>query len=304
MHPRRASQVLAGFVARPAVRRPAVRALRRGAFRELARMARTAARSPDRGAEKIVCPRYRFLCLLVPKAASRSLLTVIRDLAPDTDTFFDTDLREVYSEFPEARDYFSFAFVRNPYTRALSLHAELFCQPSVYAAGYDRYRGKRNRTFYDPVAGRPVRFRAPLETVASPEKKEEKRRNLFARHYGLEETRDFDDFCDWLHSPWGSDEHADRHFLSQHRQVRLEDGSLPDFVGRVERFAEGLEEVGRRLGLPVPALPLLNTMAGWQSTPEELEAAQREAGKQLTERNRRLLRSRYAADFSLGGYAD
>ena len=299
-----APRVLGGFVARPPLRRPAVRALRRGAFRELARMARTAARSPDRGAEKIVCPRHRFLCLLVPKAASRSLLTVFRDLAPDTETFFDTDLREVYAAFPEARDYFSFAFVRHPYARALSLHSELFRAPSVYAAGYDRYRGRRDHRFHDPVAGRPVRFRASLEAVAGPERKEEKRRNLFDRYYRLEETRNFDDFCDWLHTPWGSDAHADRHFLSQHRQIRLDDGRLPDFVGAVERFREGLEEVGRRLGRPAPALPLVNTMAGWQAAPEALAAARREAGKQLTERNRRLLRSRYAADFSLGGYAD
>lgn len=267
-------------------------------------MAQTAARWPDCGAEKIVCSRYRFLCLLVPKAASRSLLTVFRDLAPDTETFFDTDLREVYAALPEARDYFSFAFIRHPYRRALSLHSELFRSPSVYAAGYDRYRGKRHRRFHDPVAGRPVRVRSWLEAVAGPERKEEKRRNLFARYYGLEETGDFDDFCDWLHTPWGSDAYADRHFLSQHRQVRLDDGRLPDFVGVVERFGEGLEEVGRRLGLPVPVPPLVNTMAGWQATPKTLAAARREAGKQLTERNRRLLRSRYAADFSLGGYAD
>ena len=51
------------------------------------------------------------------------------------------------------------------------------------------------------------------------------------------------------------------------------------------------------------ALPLLNTIAGWQPTPEALTVARSAAAAHLTERNRALLRARYAADLSLGGYS-
>ena len=300
---RRVPRVAATLAGRPALRGPAVRALARGSFRDLGKMARTVGRPADLGVEKIVCSRYRFLCILVPKAASRSLLSVLRDAAPDTEVFHDRGIAEVYAACPESREYFSFAFVRDPCTRALSLHQELFRAPTVYAEGYGRYRGDRRRRFHDPVAGRTVRFRSHLEALAGPERKEEKRRNLFARYYGLEETRNFDDFCEWLNTPWGSDAFADRHFLSQHRQIRLDDGRLPDFVGRFERLGEDLREIGRRLDFPAPTPPLVNTMAGWQSTPEEVGEARRAAEECLTSRNRRLLSTRYAADFRLGGYS-
>ena len=44
-------------------------------------------------------------------------------------------------------------------------------------------------------------------------------------------------------------------------------------------------------------------MAGWQSTPEEVGEVRRAAQECLTNRNRRLLSTRYAADFRLGGYS-
>ena len=87
-------------------------------------MARTAARVPDLRAEKIVSRRYRFVWLANPKAASRSLIRALAAADPEAVLLRETTLAEVYAAFPEARGYFSFAFVRHPVARALSCHAD------------------------------------------------------------------------------------------------------------------------------------------------------------------------------------
>ena len=283
--------------------RQTVRALAGGRFADAVRMARTARLSPDLGAEKIVSSKYRFLCICIPKVASRSLMAALRNTDPDVEIFRKMRIGEVYARRPEAREYFSFAFIRHPFTRAFSLYRELLCSAAVYAAGYHRYRDEWNTSFFDPVADRVVRLRPPLADLALPAHKEEKRRRLFARFYGLDRTYSFDDFCEWLATPWGSDAVADRHFLSQHVQVRLDDDRLPDFVGLFEQLDADLERIARRIGMPTPALPMLNTMAGWQSTPDELAAARSAISACLDDRNRKLLASRYAGDFALGGYS-
>ena len=125
---------------------------------------------------------------------------------------------------------------------------------------------------------------------------------MAARCYGLGEVASFDDFCDWLCTPFGGDAHADRHFLSQYAHIRMADGRRPDVIGHLEQADTALAAVAERLGLPKPELPLLNTMAGWHVTCAKLAEAQCAANAHLTDRNKTLLRKRYAADFAIGGY--
>ena len=90
----------------------------------LLRFAATAARTADRRAEKIVSERYRFVWIANPKAASRSLLRALAAADPDARLIREATLAEVYAGFPEARGYFSFAFVRDPVGRAVSCYAD------------------------------------------------------------------------------------------------------------------------------------------------------------------------------------
>ena len=99
-------------------------ALANGDRRTARSMARAAAHGPDRRAEKIVSRRYRFVWLATPKAASRSLIRVLGEADPDAVLVRKATLAEVYAGFPEARGYFSFAFVRHPVDRALSCHGD------------------------------------------------------------------------------------------------------------------------------------------------------------------------------------
>ena len=211
----------------------------------------TAGRRPDLRAEKIVSRKYRYLWICNPKAASRSIVAALRAADPGARLIRNRTLEEVLAAHPEARDYFRFAFLRDPVERARSFWADKHT-----LARTDR---DNRRWFIDPW-------------------------------YGLSAGMGFEAFCRWLETPFGSDAFADRHWLSQHRQLRDGDGRLPDFLGRYERLDADWRALCDRLGLPLRALPRLNPR------PEGCEAAPPDAGTAA------LLRRRYAEDFRIGGY--
>ena len=211
----------------------------------------TAGRRPDLRAEKIVSRKYRYLWICNPKAASRSIVAALRAADPGATLIRNRTLEAVLAAHPEARDYVRFAFLRDPVERARSFWADKHT-----LARTDR---DNRRWFIDPW-------------------------------YGLSAGMGFDAFCRWLDTPFGSDAFADRHWLSQHRQLRDGDGRLPQFLGRYERLDADWRTVCDRLGLPVHALPGLNPR------PEGCEAAPPDADTAA------LLRRRYAEDFRIGGY--
>ena len=274
-------------------------ALMHGAFADAQRMVHTIRQRPDLGSEKVISRKYRFLFICTPKVASRSLIASLRNADPEAEVVYHTPIGDVLAAYPEVEGYYSFAFIRHPFTRALSWYWDMAFARDVFARTYHLYRDKGDRAFYDPVAGRCVSFRTPLRELAAPSRKEAGARRLFDRFYGLAEAAGFDGVCRWLNTPYGSDAFANRHFLSQHLQIRVGGGRLPDFIGSLENIDADLGLVAERLCLPSPALPMLNTMAGWQATPDVLKAARSNAEAHLTERNKALLRARYASDLEL-----
>lgn len=257
----------------PAVARDMAGALLRGRLAAAWRMARAAARSPDLGAEKIVSRKYRYVWLCNPKVASRSIMAALLEITPDAELFRQTSAAELFALRPQARSYYCFAFVRHPFTRALSFHAELHSSHSRYAEGAER------------------------------QGKQEKSRQLFKDIHGLAETAGFGDYCRWLHTAYASDAVAERHFLSQHVQLRLAEGRLPDFIGHFENLDADFNQVAERLGLPKATLPVLNTVAGWRPAHSALRTARSDLSGQLTPECKALLATRYAKDLELGGYS-
>ena len=243
-----------------AVAKDAGEALAAGRRAEARAMLATLARVADRGAEKVVSSRHRYVWIGNPKAASRSLIAGLLDADPAAEVFREATLAEVYRARPEARAFTTFAFVRNPYDRAHSFFSD---------AG--------------PRGG--------------------KRGELLAGRHGVRGDASFAELCAWLATPYGSDAFANRHWLSQHETIGLEDGRLPDVVGRYERLEADLADIASRLGMPLPTLPALNRSP--RAVPAGCEAGAVGAVRaiHLSETNRALLRRRYAADFERFGYA-
>ena len=243
----------------------------------------TAGRRPDLRAEKIVSRRYRFLWICTPKVASRSMIAALRAADPDADVIRGRTLGEVLMARPEARDYFRFAFLRHPRHRAYSFHAD----KHVLAL---RSRDAQ-RWFIRPYYGlRLGGLRLGGLRLGGLRLGGLRLGGL--RLGGLRLGMSFRELCDWLSTPAGSDAFADRHWLSQSRQLRSADGRLPDFLGSWERLAADWRTIAEQVGMPFHELPRLNVRTAG-NMPEEA----------LDDEIVALLRLRYARDFELGGYA-
>ena len=222
-------------------------------YRAALALASTAGRRADLRAEKVISRTYRFVWICNPKVASRSIIAGLRAADPGAEVIRDRTLDEVLERRPETRDYFRFAFLRNPLDRTRSCYADKHA-----LALRDR---NARRWFIDPW-------------------------------YGLRAGMSFAEFCRWLDTPWGSDAFADRHWLSQHRQIVTADGRLPDFIGHWETLESDWRAVAGHLGMPWRPLPRLNVR------PRGPDAGtQPDAGVMAS------LRRRYAEDFRLEGHA-
>ena len=218
--------------------------------------------------EKLVSANRRFVWVGVPKAATRSLLTVLYRNPPvdlGTEEFMEP-LADILRDHPDYRDFFVFAFVRNPWSRAVS-------------------------AWKDKVV----------------EVNEDKAKAILRHHPALTPGMPFEDFVDFLvEEPDGRDEAANPHWLSQHLFLRDAAGELvTDFVGRVESMADDFAVVAERIGLPSAELPVLNTRFGWKPTRDERAEAVRLGyyRDHYTDRTRDMIAERYAEDIELFGYA-
>ena len=90
---------------------------------EIARAIMTNTRErADEKAEKIVSHRYKFVWICNPKVASRSMIEALIAADPDAIRIDQKTIGELFSALPEARRFFSFAFVRDPCDRARSFY--------------------------------------------------------------------------------------------------------------------------------------------------------------------------------------
>ena len=118
------------------------------------------------------------------KVGSRSMLHALSAADPTARVFKGLTVSELLRADPRIAEYTSFAFVRHPYRRALSLHA----------------------------------------MVVQSRRNSEMHRVSIAPWHGLESGFDFAETCRWLVTPWGSDCFADRHWVSQAETVRIAGG--------------------------------------------------------------------------------
>lgn len=222
--------------------------------------------SIDLKSEKLISHKHRFIWVGVPKAATRSILTLLhRDPPQDFGTQqVGEELRWILKADERLRDYFMFTFVRNPWSRVVS-------------------------TYFNKIVT----------------EKEDVREHFLSRYDGLFKDMSFEEFVRFLmDDPGGADIHSDRHWASQHLFLLDEKGKIPvNFIGRVENLAEDFNKVTKALGLGEFELPSLNTRAGWNNREGGLSARDpKEYQKHYTPETRELVAKRYAVDIKVFGY--
>ncbi len=220
----------------------------------------------DLKSEKLLSHQHRFLWVGVPKAATRSILTLLhRDPPVHLGTEqINEELRTILRGNGALRDYFIFTFVRNPWSRVVS-------------------------TYFNKIAT----------------SREDVRQHFLSRYPGLSEGMSFEEFVRFLAGdPGGSDRHADRHWASQHLFLLDDSGRVPvQFVGRVETLQRDFGQVCRALGLTGMDLPVLNTRGGWQEREQGLQARDpHEYRQHYSDITRDLIAARYATDIQAFGY--
>ena len=147
-------------------------------------IASTARWETDTRAAKVVSRKYRFLWIANCKVASRSMLHALCAADPTARMVRGITVSELLRADPPIAEYTSFAFVRHPYSRALSFQARVV-------------EARRNAKFH---------------------------RDTIAPWHGLESSFGFAETCRWLATPWGSDHFGDRHWVSQAETVRIAGG--------------------------------------------------------------------------------
>ncbi len=115
------------------------------------------------------------------------MIAALRAADPDAVLVRRPDLDQVLARYPESRNYCRFAFLRHPWHRTYSFHADKHTLALRQRADY--------RWFVAPW-------------------------------HGLRPGMSFGELCAWLNTSAESDVFADRHRLSQSRQIVGRDGRL------------------------------------------------------------------------------
>ena len=176
------------------------------------------ANTPDLGSEKVILFDKKLLYVAVPKVATRSIIDALLT-------------RTVGASSPTVFESDIVTLVRE--------------HPAV--GSFFKFTIVRN-----PWSRITSCYRDKI-MVADPIKRA---RHLNGR-YGLEPGMPFAAFVEWLNSPEGSDDVADRHWMSQFRILAYDRPDLIryNFVGRFERLEDDYRAIQAAASVKLPDLP-------------------------------------------------
>ena len=213
--------------------------------------------------EKLFSKEHEFLYIGVPKAATRSILSVLRG-----DKFATSEFNEPISTHleknPSHRDFFVFSFVRNPWSRILSTWRNKIANPNEEAP---RIIIERFQELY---------YNMPFEEFV----------NFVC---DSESGNDIEGDRHW------TSQHL---FLKDH-----EGNMIPDFIGRLENLELDFSGVLSRLGFESIALPWLNTRRGWSSDSKSMNSDSKKYYREFyTPELAEKISERYKEDISYFNY--
>lgn len=219
----------------------------------------------DVRSEKVVSERHGFIWVGIPKAATRSLLdALVRH--PSTDL--------------------GCVEVRDPLPDLLEANPE--------------YRDFFVFTFVRNPWARVVSTYLDKVVNANPDKV----KAILSKFPELSPEMSFDEFVDFLVSPRGADEDADRHWLSQNRFISDDEGNLlVDRLGRSEDLDRDFAAITSDLNLPPIELPHLNSRLGWRPTDQAIKSQNSRYYRSFYDtRAKKAIERRYKRDLELFDY--
>lgn len=232
-------------------------------MRKTLRMVKNIVLNNNLASKKIISPKYKFIYISVPKAASRSLVTALyRKPMIDYGSFEDhNNYSRLLKRNAHYQKYFKFTFVRNPWSRAVSAYLDKIKNPSQ-----------------DSI------------------------RDIISAYPGLKPGMEFGEFIYFLYRKTGRyDILSDRHWISQYRFFMFKKKIDIDFIGKIENFSKDLLSLKQKLNLPDLAAPYLNSRLGWR-TEEKKERNPFYYRRYYDNNLKNLLAKRYKKDIELFNY--
>lgn len=263
-------------------------------------------------------------CLSAPPGSRQELCTQLNTMVTEGMLYHEAGIYEITRmlrhviKVPDRRaekivsDRFGFLWICIPKVASRSLLTILTSEPFDGRV----IKGKTLEEVLDdyPAANNYFKFcfvRNPYERLYSfyTEKLVQltaRKKELFIDSYsGLQEGMSFTQLCNWIESPLGNFEFADRHYLPMHRQLSEDRSALEvvDYVGKLETLGSDLTAVMSQLGAPGVEIPFLNTRSGWNVTENAFNSSREDVIQKLTPAEISIISSRYRDDFDEFGYA-
>ncbi|RWP32241.1 MAG: hypothetical protein EOR03_20975 [Mesorhizobium sp.] len=175
---------------------------------------------PTLETDVLVSLRHEAIVVTIPKSGSRSLMAAFLDRWSEQEGVWSetTSLQSLLHKDSIRRKFRVMAVVRNPWDRVYSCYRDKI-------ARLDRGRRRAHR---------------------------------IARYRGLRPFMPFDDFVSWLGSDEGTDESADRHWVSQSAFLRVKNEYRCDHVFKLEQIADEIDRLRDVLGEPDFQMPRTN----------------------------------------------
>jgi len=193
---------------------------------------------PDYLPEIVVSTRHLFVYCGVPLVATQTFLDIfIRRPRILGASLHRKTLQDILALNPEFGAYLKFGIVRNPWSRVVS------CYEKVIRNAYSKEKLFSIRTVKDI--------------------------GQICLHRGLHPQMCFNEFVEWLCSEEGSDNIANRHWMSQYRFLVRGDGDiLCDVLLRLENLKAELKPLLEKLNIHIGELPTKNATANMVIRPQ------------------------------------